>query len=168
MPCEECKRHLNQNLKSMPLSDVSLSNRDNLFLWSYRLHDLVNKQLHKKSPYYLPLANYYSTCESSFWGPCFWRMIHSCAAGYRPEYKNIFKQFIYSLPGVLPCKQAQARFIQCLNKIPLSDEYLKDAQNLFLWTFLIHDLVNRQLGKMSPSYESVKGHYFTEKMCASC
>ena len=173
LPCQYCRTHLNQNLRTIPLNDESLDDNKTLFMWSYFLHDLVNKQLHKKpSPAYPVAEKYYfdHIGDNKFWGPCFWRTIHAFAASYRPtpEVKAAFKQFVYSLTGIMPCKACREHYIHNLRQIPLTEEYLKDAHNLFLWSYLLHDLVNKQLGKVSPPFEDVKAQYFNEQVCGSC
>jgi hypothetical protein len=171
LPCNVCRTHLHYNLTILPLTDQSLQNSNNLFMWTYFLHDLVNKQLRKRgSPSYSVVQReYYSKIgDNSFWGPCFWRTIHSFAAVYTPAAKEAFLQFIYSLVGVLPCQVCRDHYKRNLMQLPLTDEYLKDANNLFLWTFLLHDLVNKQLGKTSPTFESVKAQYFNQEVCESC
>jgi len=69
IPCEECRKHLRENLKNQPL--VINKNTDNLslFEWSCNLHNIVNQQLNKpvynhcKSLYYKYLDNYNSIYE---------------------------------------------------------------------------------------------------------
>lgn len=43
LPCKKCRAHLIENLKIHPMD----SYRDNLFIWSYILHQIVNTQLKK-------------------------------------------------------------------------------------------------------------------------
>lgn len=81
IPCEECRKHLRENLKNQPL--VINKNKDSfqhngqsvesdnlsIFKWSCNLHNLVNQQLNKpvynycKSLYYKYLDNYNSIYE---------------------------------------------------------------------------------------------------------
>ena len=173
LPCEYCRGHLNENLKTLPLTDQSLASPRQLFMWTYFLHDLVNKQLKKKgSPPYQIVENYYfsHTHDNQIWGPCFWRAIHAFAASYRPDPKvrQAFKQFVYSLSGVIPCGTCKNRYDANLNQIPLTNDSLTNAHALFLWSYLFHDLFNKQLGKVSPPFETVKSQYFNEQVCSSC
>lgn len=173
LPCQYCRDHLTQNLSNIRLEDKYLVNNDHLFMWSYFLHDLVNTQLNKpKSPAYPLVKDYYlsNIHKNEFWGPCFWRTIHSFAASYRnsPNVKQAFKQFIYSLIGIIPCSTCREHYRHNLKQLPLTEQYLQDAHNLFLWSYLLHDLVNKQLGKISPPFEKVKAQYFNEKVCGSC
>jgi len=170
LPCGECREHLSENLKMLELKPEYLSNHKKLFLWTFLLHDLVNRQLNKHSPSYEIIEQYYikNAFNKKFWGPYIWRALHSMAAVYKPEYKTYFKQLVYSLPGILPCDECKHHLIENLKILPLTDDYLSDNNHLFLWTFLLHDLVNKQLAKESPSFEKIKSLYFNEKNCASC
>lgn len=172
LPCNECRGHLGENLKKWPLTDQSLSSSKSLFLWTYLLHDLVNKQLRKKSTQYQTeeLKYFTNIHNNKFWGPCFWRAIHAIAASYRPspEVSVAFKQFIYALSGVIPCESCKDLYNRNLNQIPLTDDSLKSAHTLFLWSYHFHDLFNKQLGKASPPFEEIKSHYFNDKVCSSC
>lgn len=48
IPCFECSKHYEQNIKTLPLTTEYLKNNDKLFEWTVKLHNLVNKQLNKK------------------------------------------------------------------------------------------------------------------------
>lgn len=173
LPCDQCREHLDKNLQVIPLDNKSLEDNINLFIWSYFLHDLVNKQLNKpRSPPYPALEKQYivNVANNKFWGPHFWRVIHSFAAAYRPTYevKQAFKQFIYSLTGILPCDVCRQHYLENLKQLPLTEEYLSNSHNLFLWSYLLHDLVNKKLGKYSPPFEQVKSIYFNDEICETC
>lgn len=175
LPCKYCREHLHTNISSSPSLNLNLflDERESLFKWSYMLHDTVNKQLHKPpSPNYMLTRNYYfnNIRNEHFWGPHFWRVIHSFAAAYRPtpEVKQAFKQFIYSLNGLLPCMECKIHFNHNLKQLPLTDKYLESSHNLFLWSYLLHDLVNKQLNKNSPSFQHIKSQYFNDTVCSNC
>jgi len=168
LPCDKCCVHLYKNLNTLQLGDKNLQDSQSLFIWTYFLHDLVNRQLGKKSPNFPSVYKFY-TENKIIWKKCFWRTIHSFAASYRvkPEVKSAFKQFIYSLIGLIPQPESM-QYATALNRVPLTDEYLKDAHNLFLWSYLIHDLVNKETGKSSPPFEEIKKMYFNDTVCQSC
>jgi hypothetical protein len=103
------------------------------------------------------------------WGPAIWMTIHSAAATYTPDKKLAFKQFIYSLPGILPCAECREHISNNLARVlPLREEYLKNNETAFLWTYLLHELVSRQLGKTSPPFATVWKMYFGDKPCTIC
>jgi len=172
LPCEYCREHLKNNLELVDLTN-SIENNVQLFTWSYFLHDLVNKQLKKKpSPNFQDAKDYYfkNVKNPNFWGPCYWRTIHSFAASYRAEplVENAFIQFIYSLRGILPDNDSRNRYYIAIQQIPLTPDYLKDAHSLFLWSYLFHDSINKQMGKLSPGYEFVYNQYFNKNVCNTC
>jgi len=48
LPCEECKKHMRTNLKTIPLEITRNSNNESIFEWSFRFHNAVNKQTRKQ------------------------------------------------------------------------------------------------------------------------
>lgn len=71
LPCDECIAHARANLKSNPITRGDLVDNVTLFLWTYKFHDLVNRQLNaeninnpgytqKTSPPYDVILNLYS------------------------------------------------------------------------------------------------------------
>lgn len=93
-----------------------------------------------------------------FWGPKVWETIHILAITYTPEKKQAFKQFINDLTVLLPCDECRLHLKSNLKKIPL-DHYLTNNRQLFLWSYLLHDLVNQQLNKQSIPFEDAKKMY---------
>lgn len=49
LPCKYCRDNYKENLKKIPLKKSVFKNRDSLSRWVYNLHELVNKNLGKKS-----------------------------------------------------------------------------------------------------------------------
>jgi hypothetical protein len=49
LPCKYCRINLKNNLKAHPLRNCHLKNRDAFSKYVYKLHELVNKMLNKKS-----------------------------------------------------------------------------------------------------------------------
>ena len=49
LPCKYCRENLKKNLKKMPITDETMKNRANFSKYVYELHELVNKNLGKKS-----------------------------------------------------------------------------------------------------------------------
>ena len=69
IPCEECRKHLRNNLKIYPLNINYNSDNYSIFEWSCNLHNVVNSQLKKtvypycKSLFYKYMDNYNSIYE---------------------------------------------------------------------------------------------------------
>ena len=49
LPCGYCRQNFKKNLKMHPLNDSALKNRNSFSRWVYKLHELVNTMLGKKS-----------------------------------------------------------------------------------------------------------------------
>jgi len=94
-----------------------------------------------------------------FWGPALWKTIHCFAASYTPDKKNSFKKFMFELQYLIPCEECKMHYINNLETFKM-DNYMTNNHQLFLWSYLLHDIVNKQLGKHSPPYELVKIIYF--------
>ena len=107
--------------------------------------------------------------SKTFWGAPLWRTIHNLAASYTPEKKKEFKVFINSLTTLLPCEKCQQNLKKNLKKLKV-DDYLDNNHQLFLWSYFLHDMVNKELGKKSPPYVDVKAFFFKSlgSDCISC
>lgn len=49
LPCKYCRDNFEKNLKILPINDTVLKNRKNFSKWLYKIHELVNTNLGKKS-----------------------------------------------------------------------------------------------------------------------
>jgi hypothetical protein len=49
LPCHYCRENLTKNLKALPLTTAAMKNRRSFSRWVFKLHELVNTMLGKKS-----------------------------------------------------------------------------------------------------------------------
>ena len=49
LPCGKCRKNLVKNFKRLPLKWKDMESRDTFSHYIYKLHELINKMLHKKS-----------------------------------------------------------------------------------------------------------------------
>jgi len=49
LPCGYCRKNLKKNLREFPLTMADMKNRNTFSLWVYKMHEKVNKMLHKTS-----------------------------------------------------------------------------------------------------------------------
>lgn len=84
------------------------------------------------------------------WGPLFWMTIHIVALGYpkKPTYgdKKAAKEFFESLQYLLPCSECRGHFRELLVKNPITP-HLDRRDDLFKYTVMLHNDVNKRLGK---------------------
>jgi len=84
------------------------------------------------------------------WGPFFWHTFHITALGYPsdPSYahKKAAKEFFESLKFLIPCPICRDHYEQHLAKYPITP-HLDRRSDLFKWTVLLHNEVNKMLEK---------------------
>jgi hypothetical protein len=103
----------------------------------------------------------------AFWGEPYWITIHCACAAYLPERKREYLTFFSVLPFLLPCEECAAHLVENLKKIS-PEQYMSSNHDLFFWSYIIHDQVNRdhnihkpdEPAKSSPPFEDVKNIYF--------
>ncbi len=84
------------------------------------------------------------------WGPFFWHTMHITALGYpsKPSFaeKKAAKEFFESLKFLIPCPICKEHYKEHFEKHPITP-YLDTRQDLFRWTVILHNEVNKMLGK---------------------
>ena len=108
------------------------------------------------------------------WGPSFWDMMHSAAIG-APETMTVqdqkhYQTFFESLAHVLPCSSCRQEYKKLLQENPID---VQSKNNLVIWTWKIHNLVNLQLKKPRFTFLQMKERYCgvrpsQRKYCATC
>lgn len=97
------------------------------------------------------------------WGPHLWKSIHYIALGFpvKPSAtdKANYKAFFMNLPEVLPCFSCAQNYKRHLGEIPPIDDFMESSNRLFEWTWRLHNVVNKDLGKKQISLENAKALY---------
>jgi hypothetical protein len=90
------------------------------------------------------------------WGRYLWSSIHYIALGYPdiPSETDIinYYNFFSNLWQVIPCYKCSLNYKNHLKELPI-DSYLSSKMKLFEWTVLVHNIVNKELGKKQLSVE---------------
>lgn len=98
----------------------------------------------------------------NLWGPFFWHTMHISALGYpeTPSYldKKAAKDFFESLQFLLPCNICREHYSRHLREYPLTP-YLDNRADLFKWTVLMHNIVNKSLNKISWTESEIIEYY---------
>jgi hypothetical protein len=91
--------------------------------------------------------------------------MHIIALGYpkNPSYgdKKAAKEFFESLVFLIPCPVCRDHYSQHLKENPLTPS-LDSREDLFNWTVLIHNKVNKDLGK--PEVSSLEALQWLKKL----
>lgn len=100
--------------------------------------------------------------NKNIWGKYFWKTIHITALSYPSnptlEEKATYKSFYYILGDILPCKKCSINYKRHLEEIPIF-QYLESKQELFKWTIMLHNIVNRELGRSQWNMEYAQMYY---------
>ena len=101
---------------------------------------------------------------TKIWGPLAWTFLHTMSFNYpvhpTEEDKKHYKDYIYSLRYVLPCKYCRMNLANNLKKKPLQMCHMKNRETFSRYIYELHELVNKMLGKKSGlSYCDVRDRY---------
>lgn len=104
--------------------------------------------------------------QTTKWGPSGWNLFHNVAISYVPskENKPIYRAFYESFKYILPCKYCRQSYATFFDSTPI-DRFLVSSEQLFYWTYLMHNKVNNKLRNQgfldspNPSYNEIKKMY---------
>jgi len=129
-----------------------LTDSDSLFSWTFLLHAYWSIISGKPIVTYNTLKSLYdpSNITKEFWGNSVWFILHY-SAYYAPsvifqQWAISYKDFLSCLTFVLPCPVCRKHLRQNLTTIPV-DNYLYTSDSVFEYSFVLHNIVNRSLGK---------------------
>jgi hypothetical protein len=96
-------------------------------------------------------------------GPPMWESYHIMAAGAKTDIKRLaFKKYATELLQILlPCDTCSNHYIRILKKHPI-EQYMDSHERLLFWSYLIHEEVNKDLGKQGMPYSDVRRKYLPE------
>lgn len=179
LPCNECKKNLEYKLMHHP-PDMYMNSSDipkSSFYYSYILHDLANQDITQKNPslppkisppYETAIQKYKIITSSSMMYKYVWASIHVLTVTLHFENIRYYKRMLEVLSELLP--ERDGEYIKYfLQKYPI-DPYLRNNQDAFFYSYMMHDVMNKKLGKKSPPYIDVKIHYFSalKQECIEC
>ena len=101
---------------------------------------------------------------TSIWGPSLWHFLHTISFNYpvkplRSDKKH-YKEFMYSLKHILPCKYCRDNLNDYYKKYPLHANHLKDRDSFSKYIYRLHEDVNKRLHKKSGiTYYEVRDLY---------
>lgn len=107
--------------------------------------------------------------QTDLWGPDAWSMLHNVSFG-SPEIldeddKINYTSFYTNIKCILPCSLCRTAFKNMIDFVKITD-YIDGRDGLCYWVFIIHNLVNRKLGKDLESFDNVIYKY--ENMRSIC
>jgi hypothetical protein len=102
--------------------------------------------------------------QTSLWGPLQWTFLHTMSFNYpvnpTSEDKKHYRDYVYNLKNILPCKYCRINLRNNLKKKPLLMCHMKNRGTFSRYIYELHELVNKMLGKKSHlSYCDVRERY---------
>jgi hypothetical protein len=134
-----------------PLTDQVLGSSELLVQWVYKLHAYTHRQFYNNT--FIDYATFKSQLDPdstsiSTWSHPTWKMIHYYPTKYNrsTDYALSYKAFISCLQFLLPCPKCRDHLKNNLADHPI-DDYFGSINDLFMWSYGLHQVVNSQLGK---------------------
>lgn len=104
--------------------------------------------------------------QPSLWGPHLWRAIHYIALGFpenpEPLVQTQYKDFYLNFWKFIPCLKCSLNYKRHLQEIAAIDDYLYSPRDLFMWTWMMHNIVNKELGKPEIEFDTAYAMYQPE------
>ena len=102
--------------------------------------------------------------QTSLWGPLQWTFLHIMSFNYpvnpTSQDKKHYRNYIYNLRYVLPCKYCRINLTNNLKKKPLLMCHMKSRATFSKYIYELHELINKMLGKKSNlTYCDVRERY---------
>lgn len=104
------------------------------------------------------------------WGPPAWEFLHATSFNYpiRPsDYDKLrYKNFFVILGDMYPCSYCRESYKKYIKNIPI-EKFYDSRYGIVLWLYLIHDQVNKKIGKLSIPFSAVVSKYEAQRAGAS-
>jgi hypothetical protein len=131
-----------------------------------KTHKIRNKHNKTKKKYTFTKKHYNSGdgMMTSVWGPAAWHFLHTISFNYpvKPTLKDkkYYRDFIYNLRYVLPCKYCRINLTNNLKNKPLLMCHMASRATFSRYIYELHELVNKMLNKKSNlTYCDVRERY---------
>lgn len=101
---------------------------------------------------------------TTVWGPAIWHYLHTMSFNYpvnpTKEDKYNYKNFVFNLQYVLPCKYCRINLKNNFKQFPIQMCHMKDRESFSRYIYDLHELINKMLHKKSNlSYCDVRERY---------
>lgn len=91
---------------------------------------------------------------ASEWGPLLWKWIHCISITYdsvSENHKEVILFLLNNIHSLIPCDSCQQEFIEYIHMVPINIVQ-PNSNELFKWTYELHNHINRKLFKNTIEY----------------
>lgn len=162
IPDENACYSLNSFMKQNPIEKYLESN-DKTFEWSYNLHNFLNiiKRRKGQKTYDISLREAkenYSHLTKKDWAHAVWFLIHFIAFNLPKKIErdiaDSYKALIVSLRYLIPCPECSNHMHEYLSENNI-EPFLIGNREIFYWTWVFHNSVNKRINKPCPNINSI-------------
>jgi hypothetical protein len=98
------------------------------------------------------------------WGPSLWHFLHMMSFNYpvnpSKEDKKNYKEYMYNLQHILPCKFCRDNLKKNYKLFPITERVMKNRDSFSRYVYELHEIINKMLGKKSGlTYCDVRERY---------
>ena len=104
-----------------------------------------------------------TTIDPKYWGRCGWIFLNSIALTYDDTLKEKYKQFILTLPYVLPCKKCGYHLKESINKIKNIDTILKNKETFINWLLEIRNNICKDQNREAKTIKDELNEIFAKQ-----
>jgi len=102
------------------------------------------------------------TMNPSVWGPSFWFVMHTVSLNYPDEPSFVERRahydFYYNIRNILPCEMCREHYRELIKQYPIQP-FLDSKSALVSWVVMIHNQVNKRLGKPTIDRNDMLANY---------
>lgn len=165
LPCLMCRKNLIQKLKTIPPGQY-LESSKYLLWYTYVIHDMANKHISKfhpdspkVSPPYSDVVRRYKTQTPNSLDNVMWHVIHILATTLRYESGERYAEMLGLIAILIPNGYTGALITEFMKVYPI-DPYLRNNNDAFTYSYMLHDYVAKKTMSKIQSYEVAKNFYF--------
>lgn len=174
LPCDICRKNLKAKYAMIPPTKYT-SSRAKMFMYTYLIHDMANKhitQYKKSTPKYSPsfssvLKDYRNRDDDV--SELVWHIIHIFAATLKYENSEYFNEFLNIIGKAVGDSTIDSSIMEFTQRYPIHP-YLRNNNDAFLYSYMMHKHYASKLGKPLPDFHSTKYFYFRSlgEECNDC
>lgn len=165
LPCLMCRKNLIAKLKLHPPTKY-MDSASELLFYTYAVHDMANKHISKfhpdnpkVSPSYPDVLKRYQNQSPGALNNIVWHVIHILSTTLRYESGESYAEMLSVIADLVPDRKMGEYIAQFLKTYPV-EPYLRNNNDAFTYSYMLHDYVARKMMDKIQSYGVTKNFYF--------